>query len=348
MVGEPEDYPHVSVVLVNLNGRKWLEKAVPSILDSSYPKIEIIVVDNGSTDGSAEFLSKNYPMIRVVALDRNIGWSPANNEGIKAAHGKIIACLSNDMVVDREWLKEIVKLMSLNSKIGVVQCNSLSMWDKATFDSCMNYLDRFGYSYGYVPRNRPQEVFFAEGMAFAFKREVVERIGMLDGYYFMEYDDMDFSWRARLAGYSVYFLPSAIVYHARGGTVGRSYFQKVRNVRLYTRNHLITLMKNYETKSLFKILPVILAIEMGKILYLMLRGNLAVALAALRGLLQAVRDTRIILVKRREIQKIRKEPDAVVMRIMHPFNPMLQLLFLASQAKGERFISNSKPPIGGI
>jgi len=348
MVEEPEDHPQVSVVIVNLNGKKWLEKAVPSVLHSSYPKIEVIVVDNGSTDGSVEFLRRDYPVVRAVTLDRNIGWSPANNEGVRAAHGQIIVCLSNDMIVDRQWLKEIVKLMSLNSKIGVVQCNSFSMWDSVSFDSCMNYLDRFGYSYGYVPQSRPQEVFFAEGMAFAFRREVIEKIGLLDDYYFMEYDDMDFSWRARLAGYSVYFLPSAIVYHARGGTVGRTYFQRVRNVELYTRNHLVTLIKNYEMKNLLKVLPAVLAIELGKILYLMLKRNLTVALAASRGLLRVLRDVRVILVKRREIERIRRDRDAVVMKMMHHFNPKLQLLFLVLQAKGERLVLNCKPPVGGL
>jgi len=345
MVEELKESPPVSVVVVNLNGKEWLEKAIPSVLASDYPKVELIVVDNGSTDGSVEFLRENYPSTRVIVLEKNIGWSPANNEGIKTAGGRVIACLSNDMIVDSRWLKEIVKLMVSNSKIGIVQCNSLSMWDKRTLDSSMNYLDRFGYSYAYAPQNRPQEVFFAEGMAFAFKKEVVEEIGMLDDYYFMEYDDMDFSWRARLAGYSAYFLPSAVVYHARGGTVGRTYFQRTKNVELYTRNHLVTLIKNYETKNLLTALPVVLAIELAKILYLVLKGNLMVALAASRGLLRVLRDVRIILVKRREIERIRRDRDSTMMKIMHPFNPRLQLLFLAFQAKGERLILNCKPPI---
>ena len=345
---EPDEYPLVSVVVANLNGKKWLKKAVPSILASDYPKVELIVVDNGSTDGSVEFLREKYPSTRVIALEKNIGWSPANNEGIKMASGLVIVCLSNDMIVDSRWLKEIVKLMISNSKIGIVQCNSLSMWDKSTPDSSMNYLDMFGYSYAYAPQNRPQEVFFAEGMAFAFKKEVIQKIGALDDYYFMEYDDMDFSWRARLAGYKVYFLPSAIVYHARGGTVGRTYFQRAQNVMLYTRNHLVTLMKNYERKNLFKTLPAVVAIELGKILYLVLKGNLKVALAASRGILYVLKDLRIILLKRREIKRIRRVRDVAVMKLMHRFSPKLQLLFLDLQAKGERLILNSKPSPGDL
>lgn len=341
-----EKFPLISVLVVNLNGKKWLQKCMPSVLNSDYPQIEIIVVDNGSVDGSVEFLKENYSKIKVVQLNKNIGWSPANNEGMKLARGNIIVCLSNDMEVHPKWLKEIEKVMNSDPKIGIIQCNSLSMWDRKTLDSSMNYLDRFGYSYGYAPSNHPQEVFFAEGMAFAVKEEVVKNIGMLDDYYFMEYDDMDFSWRARLAGYKVYFLPSAIVYHARGGTVGRTYFQRINNVEWYTRNHFVTIIKNYEIKNLIKVFSAVLTIEIAKILYLLIiKRNRKLAFAALKGIFQVVKDYKIILKKRKEVQKIRKISDKEVMKYMHPFKPKLIYSFIVSQAKGKRFILNTKPPI---
>ena len=84
------------------------------------------------------------------------------------------------------------------------------------------------------------------------RSEVIKKVGMFDDYFFMEYDDMDLSWRARLGGYKVFFVPTAIVYHARGGTVGATYFQRINNVTWYTRNHLVTLIKNYELKTLLK------------------------------------------------------------------------------------------------
>ncbi len=142
------------------------------------------------------------------------------------------------------------------------------MWDRRTPDSGMNYLDRFGYSYSYASSKINYEVFFAEGMAFAIKREVINKVGVFDDYFFMEYDDMDLSWRARLGGYKVFFVPKAIVYHARGGTVGATYFQRINNVTWYTRNHLVTLIKNYEIETLLKLSPIILTVEMIKIVYL--------------------------------------------------------------------------------
>jgi GT2 family glycosyltransferase len=341
-----DTHPFVSVIIVNFNGKKWLERCIPSVLNSSYDNFEVIVVDNGSTDGSAEFIMKNYPNIKLIRLKENKGWSYANNIGIKVSKGDIIICLSNDMEVHPQWITEIVNFMKANPAVGIVQCNSVSMWDRKTLDSSMNYLDKLGYAYGYAPLKIPYEVFFAEGMAFAFKREVVENVGLLDHYYFMEYDDMDFCWRARLAGYKVYFLPSAIVYHARGGTVGKTYFQRIKNVELYTRNHIVTLIKNYEVGNLLKILPIVLIIEITKAIYILIvKKNVKVGVAILKGILQAIKDLKIVLKKRYYVQSRRKISDAELMKIMHPFMPKLLYSFIIYQSKGKRFIIYAKPPI---
>jgi len=347
------EWPFVSIIIVNLSGKKWLEKCFKSVLASDYPhdKFEIILVDNGSTDGSVELvkdLFMNDTRIKMICNERNLGWSPANNQGMKLAKGAILVCLSNDMEVDPRWLKEITLTMRNNSRVGVVQCNSLSMWDRRVSDSAMNYLDKFGYAYGYAPAKEPTEVFFAEGMAFAVDREVIEEIGMLDDYYFMEYDDMDFSWRARLAGYKVFFVSSAKVYHVRGATVGTTYFQRLPNVTLYVRNHFVTLIKNYEFRSILKFLPVVMSIEIAKIMYFYVKGEWKTANAAFKGLLQVVQDIGIIVRKRRKNQGLRKVPDMDIMKLMHPFSPRLLFRFITSQAKGRRFILNAKPPVEAV
>ena len=348
------EWPAVSIIIVSLNGRKWLKGLLKSILASNYPhdKLEIVFVDNGSTDGSIGFVKEmigDTLRLKMIQNPINVGWSPANNQGMRVAKGEIIVCLSNDMEVDPNCVKEIVKIMKADKHIGVVQCNSLSLWDRRTSDSGMNYLDKFGYAYSYAPLEETFEVFFAEGMAFAIKREVIGKVGMLDDYYFMEYDDMDFSWRVRLAGYSVFFVPTAKVYHARGGTVGATYFQRVKNVMWYTRNHLVTLIKNYELKNLLKLLPIVLAVEIMKILYLpLMKKNWKVAYAALRGIFYVLKDFRIIFQKRMEVQRMRKISDKEIMKFMHPFNPRLLRLFLILQAKGKRLVLSGKPPMNEV
>ena len=343
--------PLVSVIVVSLNGKKWLEGLFTSIKVSDYPedKLEIIFVDNGSADGSVEFVKSmfiNDNRLEVIANATNLGWSPANNKGMRIAKGEIIVCVSNDMIVEKSWIKEIVKVMQADDSIGMVQCNSISMWDRKTPDSGMNYLDPLGYSYGYAASNKNYEVFFAEGMAFGIKQEVIRKVGVFDDYFFMEYDDMDLSWRVRLGGYRIFYVPLAKVYHARGGTVGATYFQRVNNVTWYTRNHLVTLIKNYELKTLIRLSPEILTVEFIKIGYLaIVKKNAKLAYAALKGILQITRDLKIIIQKRAEIQRFRSVSDKEIFKVMHPFNPWLLRLFLVKQSKSERLVLHTAPPI---
>lgn len=344
------DLPFVSIIIVNLNGKKWLEKCLKSVLESDYPqdKLEVILVDNGSTDGSVEFIKETWKdSIKIIQNKENLGWSPANNQGMKVAKGEIIVCLSNDMEVDSRWLKEILNTMRSDSRVGIVQCNSISMWDRKTVDSGMNFLDKYGFAYSYVPQERPRQVFFAEGMAFAIRNHVFKEIGGFDDYYFMEYDDMDLSWRARLAGYKVFFSPTSIVYHARGGTVGGTYFEKnIRNIVQYVRNHFVTLIKNYELKNILRVLPIVLTMQFIKILYFIKVRSLRLVFATLKGVSFALKDMGLIMQKRREVQQgVRKVSDGEVVRFMHPFRPTLLRLFLVSQARGQRFILDSYPPV---
>jgi GT2 family glycosyltransferase len=337
-----ENWPTVSIITVSVNGIKWLKGLFESILASDYPSnnIEVIYVDNGSNDGSVDFARRLFekgPSLRIIENKSNRGWSPANNQGINVAKNEIILCISNDMEVDSHWIKEIVRTLGSDEKVGIVQCNSLSMWNRKVPDSGMNYLDKFGFAYSYAPTKSDAEVFYAEGMAFAIRKEVVREIGLLDEYFFMEYDDMDYSWRARLAGYKVLFASSAKVYHARGGTVGSTYFQRINNTKWYTRNHIVTILKNYELINILQVLPVVLTIESSKILYLMfVKKNQKLAIAASKGLLTVLKDFPTVFRKRMTVQKMRKIPDSVIMKSMHPFNPWSLRMFLLFQAKGKR------------
>ncbi len=160
--------PRVSVLIVNFNGKRWLEKFLDSVLNCDYPteKKQVILIDNGSKDGSVEFVLtklESNPYLMMIQNSENLGWAKAINKGMKMATGEIIAAISNDVEVDREWLKEIIKVMNSNPKVGLIQCNSISVWDRKTPDSAMNYLDKFGFSYGFESTGKPMAVTFAEG-----------------------------------------------------------------------------------------------------------------------------------------------------------------------------------------
>ncbi len=325
-----------------MNGERWLRRCLASVLSTSYPTnlLEVIVVDNGSLDASRRIIDAfeaSDTRIRKWYSKKNLGWSPANNVGIAQAKGDIIVLLSNDLEVDKMWLEEIVNVFDRNSESGVVQCLSLSMDDRTAFDSGSNYLDRFGYSYSYAPIGESEETFFAEGMAFAIRRSVFEKVGLLDDYYFMEYDDMDFSWRARLAGFKVYVASKAKVYHARGGTVGKTYFDRLPNVERYVRNHIATLVKNYSTGTLVGIIPSVIVLELAKSSFLLVRKKSPTLLArTVTGMFRALIDLPIILASRHDVQRIRKLNDRDIMKVMHPFSPSVLLQFIKFQMKGKR------------
>jgi len=311
-----------------------------SVLTSNYSNLEVVFVDNDSSDGSVEFVKELYgddARVTIVQNRENLGWSEGNNVGIRVAKGEAIVLLSNDMEVDPNWLNEMMNALSSDPAIGVAQFNSLSMHDRETIDSAANFLDPFGYAYSYAVRDTMREAFFAEGMAMAVKREVVEKIGMLDEYYFMEYDDMDFSWRAHLGGYKVVFVPSATVYHARGGFVGATVMTRnPLNIATYTRNHLATLIKNYELRNLAYALPVVWYFDIAKVINYALKRNVR-ALAVLKGMFLAVKDFKILWSKRLQVQhRIRSVSDRTIKKSMTKFNMHAQRLFLNLQSKGKR------------
>jgi GT2 family glycosyltransferase len=332
----------ISIVITNMNGEKWIKNLILSIFNSDYSinELEIILVDNNSTDNSLlafkELMRENKDF--YIENKENLGWSKAVNQGFSKASGEIIIVLSNDMEIDNQAIKKIVEAMFFNRKIGIIQFNSLSLTDRKTLDSGMNFLDKFGYSYSYFPSKTIKQVFFAEGMAFAVQKEVIENVGFLDDSYFMEYDDMDYCWRTLACGYDVAFLPNATVFHARGGTVGSNYFNRnLRNIKDYTKNHLTTIIKNYELKTLLIILPSVVVIEFIKILYMVYKKKFKIAIANFKGIVETFIILKGTFEKRKYIQTHRKRKDKDIFKLMHPFQISKQLGFMRSQALNKRY-----------
>jgi hypothetical protein len=319
--------PLVSIIITNWNGKSFLEKCLKSVLDTDYPRFEVIFVDNCSTDGSFEFVKSlfgNYACLKMFQTERNIGWPAATNRGIRTSNGEIVVHLSPDTEVDPSWLKGILKVMLSDQRIGVAQCKTLLMRDRKTIDSARNFIDPFGFLYSLVPHDIPEEVFFAEGMAIAVRRVVFGEIGLFDKDFFTQYDDVDFCWRARLAGWRVVFVPYSIVYHVRGGTSGGSI---IKTKPLYAfrncRNQITTLLKNYRYRNIIKYVPCLILLQLGKsFLYLFAYKDRPGALAIVQAILSLPIDFRNTWRKRLEVQRYtRRVADAEIMKFMIAFNP---------------------------
>ncbi|MEM3522934.1 MAG: glycosyltransferase, partial [Candidatus Bathyarchaeia archaeon] len=219
--------PLVSIIVLNYNGLHFLNACLSSLFELNYPKdkLEIILVDNGSTDGSVNYVRKKFPNVKVIALKKNIGFSAGNNKGIRASHGKLVAILNNDAEVQKDWLIQIVKLALLDPKIGIIApkilfrrrpsiINNAGSWmftNGWSVDRGFNELDKGQY-------DKIQEVFAACGASMVCRREMLQDVGLFDEDIFAYFEDTDLSWRARLHGWKIVYTPHAVVYHEHAGT----------------------------------------------------------------------------------------------------------------------------------
>jgi GT2 family glycosyltransferase len=320
--------PLVSIVIVNYNGKIFLKKCLTSVLKTNYPNIEVIVVDNGSTDGSPELLRSfaSDSEIKVILSETNLGFAGGNNVGIELATGDYVVFLNNDTTVEPNWINELVRVLESDFTIGAAQSKLLLM-DSPSHLDCAGlfsnfYGDTFARGQGEkdVEKYGCGEIFTCKGASMIVRRKILERIGSFDSDYFTYYEDTDLSWRIRLAGYKILFVPSSIVYHKCNGSIpivgARSLFFQVY---LWKRNRIITLIKNYEIQNIIKYLFLSLVYEFSQIVSvgfssLLKGGNLGYSIETSRALLWNLKHFSDTWKKRVYVQSfVRKVSDKEIM-----------------------------------
>ena len=240
--------PIVSVVIVNLNRRDLLESCLRSVWGQTLSDIEVIVVDNGSTDSSVEFLrSLADPRLRIVELRQNRGFAGGCNAGIAVARGRYIATLNNDAEADPRWLEELVPAMESGPRIGMCASKILFHGDRGRIDKAghLMYLDGLNHGRGSGEPDQGQydtadEVLFPDAAAALYRRAMLDETGHFDELFFAYGDDADVGLRGRLAGWTCRYVPSAIVYHIHSATAGE--FSPLKAF-LIERNRLFVAVK---------------------------------------------------------------------------------------------------------
>jgi GT2 family glycosyltransferase len=269
MIEDQSTLPEVTIGIPNLNGAGHLPTCLLSLRSLNYPseKIEIIVVDNGSTDGSAELLQREFSDVKVIRNDKNLGFAVACNQAARGARGAMVAFLNSDMKVDPNWLLELVKAFQMSSEIVCVGSKILD-WNGQAIDFAGAELNFYGHGFqvGYQSRDikaydEERPILFACGGAMLIDRAVFLDVGGFDEDYFAFFEDVDLGWRLWLFGYDVMFAPKSIVYHHHHGTASAFPYEQV--YVLWERNAIYTWFKNYSQENLEKILPValLLAVE---------------------------------------------------------------------------------------
>lgn len=243
----------VSVVIPNYNGKKYLKECLDSLLDQQFKDFEVILVDNGSSDGSLEWLRQEYPgevfpQVRIIALEENTGFCGGVNTGIRNAKGQYILLLNNDTIVKPGFIKELVKGIEKNPRIFSCQAKILEIHDQNKMDDAGNFYCALGWAFAdgkgkpEQNYNRERKVFSSCAAAALYRKSILKEIGLFDEEHFAYLEDMDIGYRARLHGYENRFCPRARVLHVGSGTSGSRY--NLFKVRYSSRNNIYMIYKN--------------------------------------------------------------------------------------------------------
>jgi GT2 family glycosyltransferase len=301
--------PRLSVIILNYNGREWIEPCLGALArQTDAPSHEVVFVDNGSSDGSIDLATSVYPAVRIVSNRRNLGFAAGNNAGARAARGPYLVFLNNDTIPADDWLKQLYAAHAATPDRSIVTSRIVFLDRPDTIDSAGDGYLRAGGAYkhghgaGANGYRESREVFGACGAAFLIPREIFERLGGFDERFFMVYEDVDLSYRARLAGFGCWYAADAIVRHAGSGTLGS---MSKMAVFYGQRNLEWTWIKNTPAWLLLRTLPAHLAYSIAGLLHYVTAGRGGAALAgkasALLGL-PRVLEQRWVLQRARTVQ----------------------------------------------
>jgi len=249
--------PAVSVIIVNWNGKYLLLDCLDSLFNQTFRDFEVILVDNGSTDGSIRYVEEEFPMIKIIHNEKNLGFAEANNQGIMVSRGEYIALLNNDTRPKRNWLAELVRVADENPRFGMFASKILLPSGKIDSAGCLLYPDGIGICRGRWQENRGQydqieTVVFPSGCAAFYRRQMLDQIGPFDERFFMYCEDTDLGLRARAAGWGCLYIPTAVVTHLYSQSSSAYSLKKAFYVE---RNRIWVMMKNFSFAQIVSSVP---------------------------------------------------------------------------------------------
>ncbi|HTZ84805.1 MAG TPA: glycosyltransferase family 2 protein [Candidatus Acidoferrales bacterium] len=327
--------PEISVIIVNWNGRHFLPDCLSALRQQTFHDFETIFVDNGSTDGSLEFVRAHYPEVRIISLESNHGFSEGNIAGYREASGNTIVLLNNDTEAHPDWLDAIHRACHEFPSAGSFACKMMYFNDRTRIENCGFQIDSAGIAaeLGRDQFDGPEwavsrEVFGACGGAVAYRRRMLEAVGFLDPDFFMIYEDVDLGLRAQLSGFRCVYVPKAVVYHHYRSTIKK---RPALQIYYSQRNIDFVYWKNLPLAFILRSTPRRLLYELGSALYFFRFGA---GVPFLRAKLDVLRRLPSVLKKRRVIQKQRSLANSQLRTLMcgSVFNSKWKKFFSAGVA----------------
>ncbi|MCP5112352.1 MAG: glycosyltransferase family 2 protein [bacterium] len=326
----------ISVIVVNWNRRELLRECLESLRRQSVDGFEVIVVDNGSSDGSQEMVTCHYSdgmpfELKLIENTGNRGFCAANNQGVTASSGELVALLNNDAEADSGWLAALSEAFQHGEDIGMAASKILVHEDPSRIDKAghLIYLDgqNRGRGSGELDvgqYDRTEETLWPDGCAAMYRRSLWDQIGGLDEDLFAYADDAEFGLRARIAGWRCLYVPTAVVRHHRGATLG---VLSTRRVELIERNRILMVAKLFPWSLLWQNGAYYIArlaagawaavTNQGEVRrFPGLKGKWRLAMAMIRGDLAALKMLPRFLRKRRQVEKLRKLSPKQVRKLL--------------------------------
>jgi GT2 family glycosyltransferase len=318
----------VSIIIVNWNGKKWLKSCLDSVYSQTYKKIEVILVDNGSSDESIDYAEKFYPKVKVIKNNSNLGFSKANNLGIKASRGDFLFLLNNDTILEEDTLGKLL-MFKINNNFEIVGPKLLNEKREDIYNRRNLTIDFLGYlGWG-------SQTFYIDGCAFLISKNDYNELGGFDDKYFMYSEDIDLCWRAQLYGMKLAICEDATIIHFGGGSSLQTQFKK--NIKFVTplfrrfeveKNNLMNLIKNYKLMNLLWVIPLFMIQSFFESIFYLVTGNFKAFKSILMAIYWNIINIRDTFKKRIIVQKSRKIGDYVMLKKMSFGINKLKALFI--------------------
>jgi len=315
------NFPLVSVIIVNYNGKNYLEECLENLMKSTYKKFEVILVDNNSTDDSVEFVKNSYPSITIIKLDKNYGFAEPNNVGSKIAKGELLLFLNNDTKPTANFITEMITVIQKDSKIAI--CQSLLLKPNGDVDSSGDFIDNIGRVYSkHTKSQKVEKILSARGAAMLVRKNIFWKLGGFDKNFFASFEDVDLGWRAWMWGYKVVVVPSSVVYHYSRGTTKELESQ----IRFHgVKNTIIIQLTNFEASLALKsIVTMFFVVLLRKIFRISIIKDLEQSLplptskTIIQGIIWILKHFKYIRTKRNEVnsRRVRTTSDLINLELV--------------------------------
>jgi len=312
---EVNNFPLISIVVPNLNGIHFLKKSIPSLMQTNYPNLEIIVIDNGSKDKSVSFLENNYPSVILIKLNHNMGIAYAFNAGIKLSSGSYVSFVNNDMEFDSNWLLPLFLTLVNNDKVAGCDSKYLNYYKRDFLDCAGRFMDKFGNSINIGSGEHDKGQYdksqkISHGLSL-FKKDLLIKAGGFDEKFFAYKEETDLCWRLHRMGYDIQYVPESKIYHIGGGTT-MSHKEGKKKLKVifmfhYFKNKLRMLIKNnFGFTLLFSILIYFFDLS-GMMIYWIFTKNPLYILMALKAVFWNIKNINNTLYHRKQFSSMRSD-----------------------------------------